>query len=904
MLIDTATAGEISVFPRLTAADALLSDGTIITIRPLRADDAESLTALNEGLATESLRYRFFGVNRAAAHQYAQHLLASPEVPSLVAEHAGELIGIASAEPLTSRTYEVAFIVADRWHGLGAGSLLLEHLAALARDRGIDKFIADVLLENRPMLEVFARAGFRSIQSTEQGVTHLELETGASPDYLRAADAREFASERSSLRGLLHPRSIAVYGARHDGSGIGATVLHSITDGGFSGPVYVVHPKGGSFPAATAVRSLAEADHEVDLALIALPAGLVLAALQDVANAHTGVAVLISSGFAEMGKEGARLQQDILDFARTHDIRLVGPNCLGVAISDGVVHLDATFGPAMPAAGKLAIASQSGGVGIALMDQARSLGLGVGAFVSLGNKCDVSGNDLLAAWLEDDTVDAAALYLESFGNAAKFARIARRFSQRKPLLAVVGGQSTSGHRAGASHTAAAATPSAGVNALFRQSGVIQCADEDELATTALLMTQQPLPQGPRLAILSNAGGMGCLAADNAERLGLEVPELSVNASDAISQRVRGTIGVGNPVDAGAGIDADDFGAIAQRCLASEEVDALLVVIVSTALNDGSTLASELANLGSIAPFKPVVLVPMGGLQALKLEIPGVTIQPTIRSATQAIASAAAYAHWRSRQEEAFETADIHRATHTRALVAAFTSPAERPASRDGWLDVIDSCALLEPYGLSPSGVVAVGRDAILRTAASLGYPVAAKIAEGGLTHKTERGLVRLGLDESALDRTIDEWQSELARTEFPVLVQPMVEGLEIALGVVRDPSFGPLLMVGAGGITTDLSDDRAFLIPPLTRGEVDQALRGLRLWPLLAGYRGGTPRDVQGLQDAILHLSSLMEEVPEVAELDFNPVIVGPDRCHLVDVRIRIGQPGIDAGVPRRLRER
>lgn len=887
------------------AVDALLADGTIVSIRPLKADDGPALLAMNDDLTNDSLRSRFFGASRSAADQYTQHVLSSPDVPALVALHSEEMIGLATAELLGSGRAEVAFLVAEGWHGRGVGSLLLEHLAALARDRGIDHVVADVLLANHQMLEVFAKAGFTGARSIDEGTVHLELETAASTDYLRAADQRECASERESLRGLLHPRSVAVYGVRHDGSGIGASVLHSITEGGFSRPTYVVHPTGGEFEGATTLSSLSEAEEAVDLAVIALPAPLVIEALQDVAAAGTRAVVLISSGFAEIGEAGRRLQRDVLDFARTHDIRVVGPNCLGVAIDDGEVRLDATFGPPAPAPGRLAIASQSGGVGIALMDQAYRLGLGVGAFVSLGNKSDVSGNDLLAAWIDDDAVEAVALYLESFGNASKFARLARRFAQRKPVLAVVGGQSVSGHRAGASHTAAAATPAAGLRALFRQSGVIECADSDELATVALVLAEQPLPAGRRLAIVSNAGGMGCLGADTAERAGLVVPEFSTSTSAAISGHVRGTIGVANPVDAGAGIDGEDFGAIAEACLTSDEVDALLVIVVATGMNDGSGLVASLAHLRALETTKPIVLVPMGGLQLLPLDIPGVTVLPTMRGAVRAIAAAAGYVEWRSSSEDAAHVPDIVRSARARAVVAEISQAGPQHALDGGWLDAGDAQRLLTPYQLAPAGVVAPDRPSALAAARAIGYPVALKVADGLAIHKTDRGLVRTNLFSAAeVERTLDEFASTIGGGEIPVVVQPMADGVELALGVVRDPSFGPLLMVGAGGIATDLSDDRAFLLPPITRREANQTLRSLRLWPLLAGYRGAPARDVRGVEDALLHLASLVEEVPEIAEMDINPLIVGIDRCYLVDVKVRTAQPGIDAGVPRRLRAR
>ena len=648
----------------------------------------------------------------------------------------------------------------------------------------------------------------------------------------------------------------------------------------------------------------------LDLAIVAVPAARVLDALRDAAAAGVRTAVVISSGFQEMGAEGAALQREMLDLARTHSMRLVGPNCLGVMSNDPEIRLNATFSQAVPPPGGLAIASQSGGVGIALIDLATDLGLGVGSFISLGNKADVSGNDLLAAWLEDPRVTAAALYLESFGNAPKFARLARRFTEHKPLLAVVGGRSSGGRRAGASHTAAAAASGVGVDALFAQAGVIGCRSAEEIAETALLLAGQPLPDGPRLAVVSNAGGLGVLGADEADRVGLVVPELSAGLRATLAAHVLGTTGTSNPVDAGAGASPDDLGAIVSALLDSDEVDAVVVVLVRTSVADPGPLVTALAGCRATRPDKPLVFVPMGGLDPHPDELAGLTRYRSVTTAIHALARVTAYAAWLRVPREDPEPQDEDRAAAARAIGARLVGDDEgaegsgQAGRAGGWLDPASAGELLGGYGLTPVGRSVRGPEAAGDVAREVGFPVVVKVAEPGIVHKTDRGLVRVGLTSyDEVVSAVREFGVELGEAAVPVLVQPLVSGVELALGVVRDPGFGPLVMVAAGGVATDLLADRVFLLPPLTRGDALRALRSLRSWPLLDGFRGSPRVDVASIERLIVSLGALATDVPEVAELDLNPVLATPDGCSLVDVKVRLEPAApLDAGVPRRLR--
>ncbi|HEX6151585.1 acetate--CoA ligase family protein, partial [Nocardioides sp.] len=681
---------------------------------------------------------------------------------------------------------------------------------------------------------------------------------------------------------------------------VGAAVVRSIASNGYAGRMVVIHPRHGSVAGVRAYPSFRDVPHPVDLAVIAVPAELTASALEDAAAAGVRAAVVISSGFGELGPQGKDLQRELSVLARTRGVRLVGPNCLGVLANDPAIRLNATFNAQQPPPpGGLAVASQSGGVGVVLLDRARELGLGVRSFVSLGNTADVSSNDLLAAWFDDPGVSAAALYLESFGNARKFARFAHRFSERKPLLAVVGGRSKPGRAGGVSHTAAAASSVVAVEALFAQSGVIGCVDTDDLVEAALLLTEQPLPAGPRLGVLSNAGGMGILVADAAETCHLVVPEFSAALSDLLAGLVHETSGTTNPIDAGAGVAPERMAAALDAVLSSGEVDAVVTVVVATGVTDGVEIVRRLEEVRARHPQIPVLLVPLGGLDVGHPE--GLTTYDSPAAAVRAVGHAVSYVQWR-----AVPAAPLPVPDPTVVLaVRQWCRAALQDAPTEGrWLAASEARHLLGPYGLRLLGRVATGADGAAEAATRIGFPVAVKVGDTGGAHKSEKRLVRTGLTSAAAVRlAVSGFELHLGRAAGEVLVQPMESGVEMALGVVRDPTMGPLVMVAAGGVATDLWADRAFLLPPISLADAQHAVRGLRIWPLLEGYRGGRAADVADLERLVVDLGRLAVEVPEIAELDLNPVIVGSSSCSIVDVRLRLAStddPGV--GTPRQLR--
>ena len=883
------------------ASDVLTTDGAVARLRPVAAYDGDALRALHDRASDEDVRFRFFSANRRSGDSYVDHVLLSLDrTLALVAVVADRVVALGTAEPVGIDAYEVAFLVDDLEHGRGLGSLLLEHLAVLARERGGQQFVADVLGDNHRMRRVFVDSGFSLRSETRDGVTQLAMDLTPTDGAQGVADGREAGSERRSLHPLLHPRSVVVLGARRDGTGVGAAVLDAVRRGGFTGDLHVVHPTAATVSGLPAHASCTDLPAGVDLAALAVPAAACPGAMSDVVAAGIPAAIVLSSGFGEMGERGRELQAEMLEVARAGNVRLVGPNCLGLMSNLPETRLNATFCDAVPGPGGLAIASQSGGVGIVLLEEARRIGLGVGSFVSLGNKADVSGNDLLAAWSEDPAVTAAALYLESFGNAPKFARLARRFSRRKPVLAVLGGRSEGGRRAGASHTAAAATNAVAVDAMVAQTGVIRCEGATDLAAAALLLEEQPRPAGPRLAILTNAGGIGVLAADLAEASGLLVPSLGAGLVEALSVHLSGSAGAGNPVDTGAGAAPEDLAGAADLLLGSDDVDTLLVVLVGTSLLDMDEALRHLSGVRRSHPGRPLALVVLGTPEPVTDAVPGCTLFSSYDVAVGSIAKVARYTAWLAVPGESAAPRDLQRARAVRRSAASCLE-AGAADSDDGWLDQRMIRSLAAPYGLQPTGELVRGPDEAASAADRAGFPVVVKVASTRVLHKTERGLVRVGL------RTADQVRDAVGDfavvlgAEEDVLVQPVGSGVEIAVGLVRDPVFGPMVMVAAGGVALDVWDDRAFLMAPVSAADAARAVRSLRVWPLLTGHRGQLPVDVVALEGVVVAVGSLADEVPEVAELDLNPVLVTPEGCALVDVRLRLA-PAVASREGRALR--
>ncbi|MFK4084841.1 GNAT family N-acetyltransferase [Kribbella sp. NPDC020789] len=866
--------------------DVLATDGSVIRIRPVREDDEPALLEMNERVSDRSMYLRFFAISRTVAGEHTHHLATVHDGHvALVAEDGGQVVGVASYEPLRPGEAEMAFLLEDSVHGRGIGTLLLEQLAAVARENGIERLRADTLVENAGMLRVFADSGFEQVRRMDTGVVELVLDTAYRPSTLERMTDRERAAEENSLRRLFAPASVAVVGAGRTPGGVGREVLANVVNGRFTGSVYAVNPHADRIAGLPSYPSVADIPGSVDLAVLAVPADQVASVLTDCAAKGVGGAVVLTAGFSELGAAGQQLQNEMLEIARRHSIRLIGPNCLGLVNTDPAVSLNATFAEMSATPGVLALAAQSGAVGVAVLEQAAG-GPGISEFVSLGNKVDVSGNDLLLRWWRDPRTAVIGLYLESFGNPRKFGELARFVGRSKPVLVVKGGRSAGGRRAGASHTAAAATPDTAVDALFAQSGVLRMETIEELVETARVLAVQPQPRGRRLAVIGNAGGAGVLAADAAGRLGLELPEFSDELQAEL--RALGAVGCGNPVDLGAAASPKALEQAIAAVVAGGQADSVLVCYASTRAGRVQDVYAAVAAAAAVSEL-PIVVncvgAPQAGREVVLVDGRRLPVFSFPENAVRAMAHAARYAGWRSRPQGVVPSLAGVDLGATRTVVRWFLED----APQGGWVDPLRVGQLLQSAGVPFLPVVSAGsRSAAIAAAEKIGYPVVLKTAAPGVLHKTDVGGVRLNLTTGLQVATA--YDEIAAATGDPhVVLQAMASGgTELVVGMVRDRLFGPLLMAGSGGVLTDLHADRQWRGLPLTDLDAVEMLRSLRCAPLLAGYRGAEAADQDAVLDVIHRIAWLADAVPELAELDINPLVAGPSAAIAVDVRMRL----------------
>jgi acyl-CoA synthetase (NDP forming)/GNAT superfamily N-acetyltransferase len=879
--------------PEQLGTDALAADGSVVRLRPVTPDDATALSELHARGSAKNLQLRFFAVpgERALATEVARLVRpAGLDHDVVVAQQGETLVGVASYERIPAvdqsdpgSRAEFAVFVDDAYHGRGVGTLLLEHLAANARRRGVTELVGEVMAGNTGMLRVAHDLSARS-SALDQGVFNVGLLTAVDDAALAVADARDRTAERASLRPLFAPRAVAVVGAGR-ATGIGHAVLQSLVESHFAGNLYVVNPHATTVAGIASYPSLTAIGDTVDLAVIAVPAAAVAGVLTDAGTAGVRAAVILSAGFGETGS--GQTQAELVRIARGHGIRLVGPNCLGVLNTDPSVRLAATFSPVLPPAGGLALASQSGAVGIAVLDHAARTGAGVSSFVSLGNKADVSGNDLLAYWYDDPATTAVALYLESFGNPRRFARIARALARRKPVIAVFSGRSVAGQRAGASHTAAAASPDVAVDTLCAQAGIIRTDHLGELLDAARMLTDQPLPAGNRLAILGNAGGVNVLAADAAEPAGLVIPQPSDQLHAQLDRLAPG----GNPLDLGAGATPTAFADALDLFATSGEVDAILLVLAATRANDVATILDTLAPVADRHRGLPLAVVVLGAHGAQTLGQRRAPIYDLPERAISALGKAARYAAWRL---EPLGAQPILSHVDSQGARTVVNTALEHGG---GWQPHSNIADILTRYGIPVIPTAAtVGEAAVATQAAQLGFPVAIKAADPGLVHKSDVGAVKLDIrDEDQARTAYRDIATALGTPDPAVLIQPMALGqIELVAGIVHDPLFGSLIMTGLGGIHTELLADRAFRLVPMTDRDARHMWRSLRAAPLLTGYRGSKAVNTDAVEDLLLRLGRLAEELPEVAELDLNPILVTGDGVLVVDAKMRLTTVGTE----------
>ncbi|WP_042365673.1 bifunctional acetate--CoA ligase family protein/GNAT family N-acetyltransferase [Streptacidiphilus neutrinimicus] len=896
-------------------AEVLLADGTVVTIRPLRPEDHDAVLDLHaRRMSAENQRLRFFGVSRRAPEQTADRLCAPPR-SGFVALGAfepctGQLVGVAEyeAEAETPARAEMAAAVADDWHHRGVATLLIEHLVHAARADGVQALVADILGDNHAMQRVFSDLGLAVNRRWADGELRIEavLDETATP-YLDAVEARGSRADIASLRPLLRPGSVALVGASRRLGTVGHSLLLKIRHGGFTGTLWPVNPHAEQIDGLPCFPSVDTLPGVPDLAVLAVPAPQVPAVAEACGQRGVRALVVLTAGLTRAQSAA------LLDACRRHSMRLVGPNCLGLAVTDPLVSLDAEFGRATPKPGGAGVAVQSGGVGIALLEQLGALGIGVSDFVSLGDKYDVSGNDLLQWWEQDDHTRLALLHLESFGNPRAFSRTARRVARHIPILTVDAGRSTAGRRGAASHTAAAATPTVARQALFTQAGITATHSIAELIETAALLDAQPLPGTTgAVAVVSNAGGIGVLAADACTDHGLTVPELPAPLALHLADLLPQGASPANPVDATAAAPAETLVAAVEALDESGAVDAVLLCLAPTALGPAQSSEEALAPLlaASGRRNRPVAAVLLDQREPVRyLPCADGTRIPAYadaQSAARALARALDRARWLAQPVTSAPETPGCRPAEAAALVQRYL---ERHPD-GGWLEPPLVAELLACYGLPLADALwCADEEAVVRAASALapeghGGEVVLKAHWAGQVHKSDLGAVRIAsAAEDQVRATYRDFTARFGDRMDGVLVQArQAAGTELLAGVVQDPVFGPLVVFGAGGTTADLLDDRTARLAPLTDADLAAMLTSLRTTPLLFGYRGSPPLDLNRIEDLLARLGRMAADVPQLAEADLNPLICGPDGVVCVDARVRLAPRPVPDPYLRRLR--
>ena len=858
-------------------------------------------------LSKDSQRLRFFSLTQPSAkliETFCDDSDPRKQLCLIVMRASGgasRIIASANYMARDEATAEIALAVDDAFHGKGIGSLLLERLAVLAVRNGFHRFWAVTMPDNQRMLDVFRQSGFECHSRANDGCVEIDLLVTPNESSVACAEFRDRVATAASLRPFFQPSRVAIVGASRSPTNIGTRVLNAVVSGGFRGPVYPVNPKAGFVGSLKAYPNLHELPEVPDLVVVAVPATAVGKVIDDCAGRGVRAAIVISAGFAEVGTEGQKLQQQLLEKIRGHGMRMVGPNCLGLLNTDPEVRLNASFAPQFPEPGNVAFCSQSGALGLAIMDLARQRSLGISSFVSVGNKADISGNDLLQYWEEDNRTKVILLYLESFGNPRRFARIAKRVSRQKPIVAVKAGRTGAGRRAAGSHTAALAADDVAVDALFQQTGVIRAETLGEMFDLALTLSSQPLPRGRRVAILTNAGGLGILCADACEANGLVVQPPSSQAKRRLREFLSPAASVGNPVDMIASASAEDFRRAVEILLCAEEVDALIILDINVGGGDIAAISRAVhqgvsASRNKTGAGKPVLTCIMGGSE-FSQPAPGAGEQlPNMdfpESAARVLGKLAHYAEWRDDPEGIIFDFDDIRPQEARSIC-------EQVLRHSGasWLSSEETRGVLSAFALPlPPGGICQNADEAASMGRQIGFPVALKLASRTIVHKTEFGAVRLGLiDEAAVKHAFDEIQQSLEnagrlREMDGVLLQPMVsDGIELMIGVTQDPLFGPLIGFGLGGIHVEILKDVCFRVTPITDRDATKMVRSIKGYRLLEGYRGHPAADIAAIEDLLLRIARLVEEVPQIAELDLNPIIALPPGrgCQIVDARIRV----------------
>ena len=715
-------------------------------------------------------------------------------------------------------------------------------------------------------------------------------------------DAGEQSANLESLKPLLSPKTVAVIGASRQADTIGYRLLQCLVEGRFTGTVYPVNPNAESIMAIKAYPSVQDIPGTVEMAIIAVPAKLVSKVADECGKKGVRALIVISDGFREVGPEGVLREEELKNLVQNYGMRVVGPNCMGIINTDNTVKMNATFSPVFPPAGNVAFMSQSGAMGLTILEQASNLNLGVSTFISAGNRIDVESNDLLEYWENDSATKVILLYLESFGSPRRFARIARRITRKKPIVVVKSGSTPAGSRAAASHTGAIATSDVTIDALFHHAGIIRVNTMEELFDVATLLSNQPLPRGRRLAIITNGGGPGTIAADASARSGLLLPQFSPETESKLKSVALRDININNPLDTTAGSTPEEFCHMLEILAKDDDNDAVLAMFVPPVAIQLSEMEGAIRNVAPIywRRRKPLLACFLGerGFKA-KLGSQGrfVPSYPFPEGAISALVRAIEYVEIQAKPKGKIRRfKGLKKEKARRVIELALDRSGDNPV----WLTAVEAYELLSCYDIKFADMgVASTADEAARIAARLQFPVAVKLDSSSLIHKIDVGAVALGLNSaSEVRQAFNKIRNKLTglgrQSEMAgVVVQEMVTGgIETIAGITQDPSFGPLIMFGSGGTYAELIRDVSLRLHPLTDLDAEEMINSIKLAKLFEGYRGAPPSDVKALEELLLRLSTMVEDLPQIDELDFNPVIVMPkgEGYRVIDAKILVRQ--------------
>ncbi|MGH3362547.1 MAG: GNAT family N-acetyltransferase [Nocardioides sp.] len=869
---------ETAPAPRHWEADVLLRDGGTAHIRPIQPGDAQLLIDFYERVSDESKYYRFFSPMPRLAEKDVKRFTRVDHVDrvAFIMLLGGEMIAVGRYDVVKPAEAEVAFLVQDTHQGRGIGQLLLEHLAQAGRERGVERFVAEVLPDNHKMIGAFRDAGYRMVSEYDEGVMVLEFPIDPTDTAMGVMANREHRAEAASIERFFNPRAVAVIGASRRQDTIGQALVRNLVMGNYTGRVYAVNQTSDSVSGLPSYKSVTDIPGDVDLAIVAVPAESVEDVVLDCAAKGIHGMVVISSGFAETGEEGRQRQRRLVGLSRSYGLRLIGPNCLGVINTDPALSLNASLSSLMPPRGRAGFFCQSGALGSAILEKVNNRGLGLSTFVSAGNRADVSGNDLLQFWEEDDATEVVLLYLESIGNPRKFSRIARRVSLRKPIIAVRSGGTTQGVPMGHAVRQIAAPPQA-VDAMFRQAGVIQVDTLEEMFDVAQLLAHQPLPRGRRVAIVGNSDALGLLAADAAASVGLVV-----NKSVAL----------------GAEATAEDFEDALDAAIDDPDVDSVVAVYIPPLNVSGEDVANVLAAVGEQSD-KPLVSSFLGaeGVPEL-LRVPDVAghtagrgsvpSYPAVEAAVRALAHVVGYAIWLRTPDGATVSAEDVDPVAAKELVTVVL--AEHPDGTD--LTQQQLTRLLAAYGMElwEARTVTTVNEA-RSVGRALGWDVVLKATADHLRERPDLAHVWRNIDTAAEMR--DAWESLNALITDPgnagfVVQKNSPPGVPVAIRSIEDPLFGPVVSFGISGPLIELLEDKAYRIPPLSSGDAAAMVREIKSAPMLFGYRGSEVVDVAEVERLILRVATLQHDLPQVSSLELSLVLAGADGARVLTAAARV----------------